>query len=66
MTIREEAGYEAIRVWLSRRCGIAYPEHKGELLRQRLTRVRRAYDLGSLADIALRLDAEGSHGSNWR
>ncbi|MWP38238.1 methyltransferase domain-containing protein [Rhodobacter sphaeroides] len=61
MTLREEAGYEAIRVWLSRRCGIAYPEHKGELLRQRLTRVRRAYDLGSLADIALRLDAEGSH-----
>ncbi|MCE6952977.1 protein-glutamate O-methyltransferase CheR [Cereibacter sphaeroides] len=61
MSGREEAGYEAIRVWLSRRCGITFPEHKGELLRQRLSRVKRAYDLPSLADIAIRLNASGAH-----
>ena len=56
MTSREQAGYQAIRYWLSRRCGIAYPAHKEELLRQRLTRVKRAYDLDSLAEIAIRLN----------
>lgn len=59
MTSREQAGYQAIRYWLSRRCGIAYPAHKEELLRQRLTRVKRAYDLDSLAEIAIRLNGEG-------
>lgn len=48
----EEAGYDAIRLWLSQRCGIAYPDHKRDLLMQRLSRVQRAFAYDALSDLA--------------
>lgn len=46
------AGYERIRSWLGDRCGISYPDHKADLLRQRLSRVTHKFDLGNLNDLA--------------
>ena len=48
----ENAGYEAIRKWLSDRCAIHYPEHKRELLNQRLARVQRSFAISDLNELA--------------
>lgn len=48
MTNLEAVAYERIRNWIVDRCGISYPENKGELLRQRLTRVQMQYKLHNL------------------
>lgn len=48
----DTAGYERIRSWLGDRCGISYPEHKADLLRQRLSRVTRSFSLEDLNDLA--------------
>lgn len=48
----DQEGYDLLRDWLSRRCGMSYPEHKSALLRQRLARVTRSFaypDLNALA-----------------
>ena len=55
------AGCEAIRDWLTQRCGIHYPQHKTDLLRQRLTRVQRAFTLNDLGEMARRLNSEANH-----
>ncbi|OYU17533.1 MAG: chemotaxis protein CheR [Rhodobacteraceae bacterium PARR1] len=55
------AGCEAIRDWLTQRCGIHYPQHKTDLLRQRLTRVQRAFTLNDLGEMARRLSSEANH-----
>lgn len=52
---------EQIRAWLAQRCGIHYPEHKMELLRQRLSRVQRAYSVDTLADLSRKLATDASH-----
>lgn len=53
MTLRDldMAEYDCIRDWLSERSGIHYPEHKRDLLRQRLGRVQRAFDYRDLASL---------------
>ncbi|MBC2834786.1 CheR family methyltransferase [Paragemmobacter straminiformis] len=61
MTMSETQGCEQIRGWLSQRCGIHYPEHKMELLRQRLSRVQRAYTVATLSDLARKLSTDASH-----
>ncbi|WP_412563328.1 CheR family methyltransferase [Thalassobius sp. MITS945101] len=48
----DHAGYERIRSWLGERCGISYPEHKADLLRQRLARVTRSFKLEDLNELA--------------
>ena len=48
----DHAGYERIRSWLGDRCGISYPEHKADLLRQRLARVTRSFKLEDLNELA--------------
>ncbi|MFY0682406.1 MAG: protein-glutamate O-methyltransferase CheR [Thalassovita sp.] len=48
----DNAGYERIRSWLGERCGISYPDHKADLLRQRLSRVTRSFKLVDLNDLA--------------
>ncbi len=57
MTQRERVAYERIRDWLSSRCGIHYPEHKRDLLLQRLTRVQRAFTYSDLDELAHNLVA---------
>lgn len=56
----ERASYEAIRNWLESRCAIHYPDHKSDLLHQRLARVQRAFQLPELAQLA----SEVTHGEN--
>ena len=50
--LTEREGYDAIRGWLEKRCAIHYPEHKSDLLRQRLARVQRSFALPSLSELA--------------
>jgi chemotaxis protein methyltransferase CheR len=59
-TSLERAGYESIRGWLEQRCAIHYPEHKRDLLQQRLSRVQRAFHLTALSQLA----AEVTHANN--
>lgn len=47
----EHESYESIRHWLEKRCAIHYPEHKRDLLRQRLARVQRTFNLPELAEL---------------
>jgi chemotaxis protein methyltransferase CheR len=49
---RDHAGYESIRAWLGDRCGISYPDHKADLLRQRLARVTQSFSLQDLNELA--------------
>ncbi len=49
----DQNGYDQLRSWLSQRCGITYPDHKKELLRQRLMRVVRSFDCGDLNRLAV-------------
>ena len=53
--------YEAIRGWLEKRCAIHYPEHKRDLLVQRLSRVQRAYALRTLQELARKVTIEQAH-----
>ncbi|PWR02594.1 chemotaxis protein CheR [Meridianimarinicoccus roseus] len=52
MIASDHVGFEEIRNWLSTRCGIVYAESKGELLRQRLSRVLRSFNLVDLDQLA--------------
>jgi chemotaxis protein methyltransferase CheR len=49
---QDSVGYESIRAWLGDRCGISYPDHKANLLRQRLARVTHTYALRDLNELA--------------
>lgn len=52
-----EQGYERIRHWLHRRCGMFYPERKRELLLHRLERLCNQHSiLGGLSELADRLE----------
>jgi chemotaxis protein methyltransferase CheR len=57
----EAESYEAIRGWLEQRCAIHYPEHKRDLLRQRLARVQRAMALPDLRELARKVTLEQTH-----
>lgn len=57
----ETESYEAIRGWLEKRCAIHYPDHKRDLLRQRLARVQRAMALPELRDLARKVTVEEAH-----
>jgi len=61
MTSAELAGLETLRGWLNERCGIAYPDHKRDLLVQRLSRVQRAHNLRGLADLAHEVTQSQQH-----
>lgn len=60
MIVSDHAGYEVIRSWLSLRCGIHYPEHKRELLRQRLSRLLRHFSYADLNEMARNLEGENA------
>lgn len=57
----DDDGFEAIRTWLEQRCAIHYPEHKRELLRQRLARVQRAYSLPDLRILSRKVTLDQVH-----
>lgn len=61
MNASEAAGFETVRSWLNERCGIHYPEHKRELLVQRLGRVQRAYAIASFQALAQEVRPSGRH-----
>jgi chemotaxis protein methyltransferase CheR len=60
MTRTDRAGCEAIRGWLVSRCGIHYPTHKMDQLRQRLVKVQRDFAVRDLAEMAGRLNSDTS------
>ncbi|MGZ3217090.1 CheR family methyltransferase [Paracoccus sp. T5] len=60
-TSLERAGYETIRGWLEQRCAIHYPEHKRDLLQQRLSRVQRAFHLAALSQLAAEVTTANNH-----
>lgn len=60
MTRTDRAGCEAIRGWLVDRCGIHYPVHKTDQLRQRLVKVQRDFAVRDLAEMASRLTSDTS------
>ena len=51
----DQAGFEQIRTWLSKRCGIAFPPSKSDLLRQRMERVLRRFGFADLDCLAREL-----------
>ena len=53
-------GCEVIRSWLADRCGIYFPSHKSDQLRQRLVKVQRDFSLRDLAELAGRLHSEAA------
>lgn len=57
----EHDSYESIRHWLEKRCAIHYPDHKRDLLRQRLARVQRAFNLPELAELDRQVTKSQSH-----
>src|SRR6056297_157253 len=48
----DNLGFESVRAWLSSHCAISYPDHKVPLLRQRLVRVTRSFDLPDMTALA--------------
>lgn len=60
MTRADLAGCEAIRGWLVQRCGIHYPEHKIDQLRQRLAKVQRDFAMSDLSEMAGRLNSDAA------
>lgn len=58
MTRADLQGCEEIRSWLIQRCGIHFPEHKIEQLRQRLVKVQRDFTCTTLSDMAARLQGD--------
>ena len=58
MTKTESVAYEQIRNWLSAKCGIHYPSHKQQVLRQRLSRVQCAVSQPDLTELARRIVGE--------
>lgn len=61
MNVSDQPGYEEIRGWLSTRCGIAYPEHKRDLLRQRLARVTHRFSYSDLNELSTNLIKNAVH-----
>jgi chemotaxis protein methyltransferase CheR len=57
----EAESYEVIRGWLEERCAIHYPDHKRDLLRQRLARVQRSLAMPDLGDLAHKLTQDQTH-----
>lgn len=60
-TINDAGAYETIRNWLETRCAIHYPEHKRDLLMQRLARVQRMHAMHDMAELARKVTVEESH-----
>lgn len=56
----DQAGFDQLREWLSRRCGISFAPSKADLLRQRMDRVLRRFDLPDLNRLAQELDRSGA------
>jgi len=52
MSYVDQAGFDQVRLWLSSRCGITFPDHKSDLLRQRMGRVLRRFDFNDLNHLA--------------
>lgn len=57
MTRADRAGCDVIRGWLVDRCGIHFPAHKTDQLRQRLVKVQRDFALRDLSEMAGRLNS---------
>ena len=60
MTHADRHGTEVIRGWLAQHCGIHFPEHKLDQLRQRLAKVQREFGVPDLAVMAGKLDMADS------
>ena len=56
----DQAGFEQLRDWLSRRCGMTFGPSKANLLRQRMDRVLRRFDLPDLNYLARELNRDGA------
>jgi chemotaxis protein methyltransferase CheR len=54
-------GFKALREWLELRCAIHFPDHKRDLLLQRLARVQRSFNLPSLAELARQVTQVQTH-----
>lgn len=57
----DSQGFIALRQWLEQRCAIHFPDHKQDLLLQRLARVQRSYDLPSLAELSRQVTQVQTH-----
>ncbi|WP_417727040.1 CheR family methyltransferase [Roseovarius sp.] len=56
----DQAGFDQLRDWLSQRCGITFAPSKTDLLRQRMARVLRRFDLPDLNCLARELGRTGA------
>lgn len=61
MTPAEIPGFETIRTWLSERCAIHYPDHKRDLLLQRLARVQRSFNMPDMVAMAREITVGHQH-----
>ncbi|MFD0857510.1 CheR family methyltransferase [Roseovarius aquimarinus] len=59
MSHMDQGGFEAVRDWISLRCGISYPPPKADLLRQRMGRVLRRFGYADLNRLAQELQPAG-------
>lgn len=60
-TTLDDSGLDSIRNWLSEHCGMSFPDHKRDLLRQRLARVLRSFAVDDFNGLAKRLQSGDSH-----
>lgn len=60
-TTIDDNGLDNIRSWLSEHCGMSFPDHKRDLLRQRLARVLRSFSVDDFNGLAKRLQSGDSH-----
>ncbi|MGX0974924.1 chemotaxis protein methyltransferase CheR [Roseovarius sp. MBR-51] len=56
----DQAGFDQLREWLSQRCGITFAPSKTDLLRQRMDRVLRRFNLPDLNRLAQELNKAGA------
>jgi len=61
LSATEREGYDTLRNWLEQRCAIHYPDHKRDLLHQRLSRVQRAFALADLSALARQVTQAQAH-----
>ena len=61
VSVLEDEVYQRILNWLYDRCGMSYPENKKNLLIQHMQRVRKSFNIPSLATMADRLELNCYH-----
>ena len=61
VSVLEDEAYQRILNWLYDRCGMSYPENKKNLLIQHMQRVRKSFNIPSLATMADKLELNCNH-----